>query len=277
MKSDYQDLSYKLSEFSVSTLHFSGNDIQFHVHHHDEYEIVFINSGYGQRIIGGKVDSYSNGDFVLVNSMISHTWYPTTSSASVTVVQFSKQILNTFLTLPEFSFIIKQFKLLNTYIQFSPPNKTILSILEKTEKANGIEKVIIFIKLLNTMFKQIHSIMNITTSINYNLDQQNRINKILNYIQQNYQNELTLKNIANKHNMSVSNLCKFFKKHTTLTFSQYINRLRIHACCDKLNNTDLSISTIAYENGFNNISYFNRVFLMEMGCSPKQFRTKNSK
>lgn len=276
MKSYYQDLSYKLSQNSLSTLQMKGVEIVFDIHHHEEYEIVFINSGFGKRIIADKVQTYNDGDFILVNNFVPHTWYPCMSKAKVTVVQFKKTLIDLLIKFPEFNHLARFFNQLKTFAQLHTPDQYTLSILEKIHQATSIDKLFLLIHLLDQISTSQYQSIEVTSFVNYSNEQQKRINIILEHIHENFRTTLKLEEVASKHNMSVSNLCKFFKKHTAMTFSAYLNLLRIQSCCFMLENTDHSISTIAYENGFNNIAYFNRIFLGEMGCSPKQFRAKNS-
>jgi AraC-like DNA-binding protein len=72
--------------------------------------------------------------------------------------------------------------------------------------------------------------------------------------------------------MSESNFCKFFKKATSTTFSDYINDLRINEACNLLLFSDYSISEIAHASGFESLSYFNRVFLKKKQTTPSLFR-----
>jgi len=81
--------------------------------------------------------------------------------------------------------------------------------------------------------------------------------------------------VANLISLSESNFCKFFKKATGKTFSDYLNDIRIQESCQILLKTDLDINQIAAECGYDSLSYFNRRFLKKKGLTPKQFRKSN--
>ena len=102
----------------------------------------------------------------------------------------------------------------------------------------------------------------------YNNNDEFRINKVLTYLQNNYTEKIQLKNVANLIFQSESNFCKFFKKSTGKTFSNYLNDIRINEVCQMLLNTDKTINEIAYNCGFETLSYFNRVFLKKKKVSP---------
>ena len=72
--------------------------------------------------------------------------------------------------------------------------------------------------------------------------------------------------------LSVSAFCKFFKRASGKTFSDYTNEIRIAFACQLLIETDMSISEIATASGFDSMSYFNRVFLKKKKIQPAAFR-----
>ncbi len=75
--------------------------------------------------------------------------------------------------------------------------------------------------------------------------------------------------------MSEGQFCRIFKQTMNRTPMQYIMRYRIMQSCRMLIDTNKKIAEIANETGFNNISYYNKVFLNIVGCTPKQYRKSN--
>ncbi|MBQ8294858.1 MAG: helix-turn-helix domain-containing protein [Clostridia bacterium] len=70
-------------------------------------------------------------------------------------------------------------------------------------------------------------------------------------------------------------LCRLFKQHTGMTMTDYLNNIRINYAVMLLQTQNLSIQQIAFECGFNNISYFNRVFKDHYKMSPSQFKKRS--
>lgn len=99
-----------------------------------------------------------------------------------------------------------------------------------------------------------------------------RINKVCTYIQNHYSERISLQQVSELVFMTESNFCKFFKKATSTTFSDYLNDLRINEACHLLIYTEDNISKIAQDCGFESLSYFNRVFLKKKHVSPSLFR-----
>ena len=81
-----------------------------------------------------------------------------------------------------------------------------------------------------------------------------------------------LEEMAETFHLSKGHLCRFFRDLTKMTIIEYLNYYRISRSIYKLKHTDLSISEIAQQTGFPNISYFNRTFRKYMHQSPGQFR-----
>lgn len=101
-----------------------------------------------------------------------------------------------------------------------------------------------------------------------------RMQPVLDYIAQNYREEITLKELADLLPMSVGQFCRTFKEVTNQTPIAYLIRYRVLQSCALLNETDRKIADIARNVGFNNISYFNREFIRAIGCSPGRYRAE---
>lgn len=87
---------------------------------------------------------------------------------------------------------------------------------------------------------------------------------------------LDLEELADKCGVSKSHLCRVFKKTTGQTISQYLNHIRVERACRLLAETDIAIEEIAIASGFNNASYFFRVFKKQVGKLPMEWRKNHS-
>lgn len=104
---------------------------------------------------------------------------------------------------------------------------------------------------------------------------QERLEPVLAYIAENYSYEITLKELADIIPMSEGQFCRVFRQTMNRTPVQYLMRYRIIQSCRLLIETDKKIAEIANLAGFNNISYYNKVFLSIVGCTPKEYRNSN--
>jgi len=100
----------------------------------------------------------------------------------------------------------------------------------------------------------------------------NRLKKVILYIQDNYQEPIRTRDLSELIPMSEGQFCRFFKMMTRKTPVDYINSYRIRQAADLLQQSERKISDIAFEVGFDNVSYFIKVFRKAMKCSPSEFR-----
>lgn len=100
------------------------------------------------------------------------------------------------------------------------------------------------------------------------------LKEIILYIEKEYQNDITPSDVAQYINFSTSHFMKFFKQHTHMTFTQYLNQYRLNKASQLLQTTNLPVLDISIQVGFNNLSYFNRLFKAHFNTSPLKIRNK---
>lgn len=102
----------------------------------------------------------------------------------------------------------------------------------------------------------------------------NKLKSVLAYIRENFAKDITLEDMALIAGFSEKYFCKFFKDMTGTTPVQYLLTYRIERAARKLLGSDLSVTQIAYDCGFNDLSYFIKTFKTFKGVSPKDYRTR---
>lgn len=95
---------------------------------------------------------------------------------------------------------------------------------------------------------------------------------IMEYLRENYDSKISIGELSAKFHMSEGHLCRFFKAMTKMSIVEYVNYYRINQSAELLKETDREIGEIAGMTGFNNISYYNKVFRRYMHVTPSQFR-----
>lgn len=98
------------------------------------------------------------------------------------------------------------------------------------------------------------------------------LKKALAFMRANYDNQITLADIADAAGISPKYLCTFFKEMTDKTPFEYLNVYRVERAARKLINSDSPVTQIAYSCGFNDLSYFIKTFKQIKGVTPKNFR-----
>ncbi|ORX23784.1 beta-xylosidase XynB [Thermoanaerobacterium sp. PSU-2] len=101
-----------------------------------------------------------------------------------------------------------------------------------------------------------------------------RMNKILKYIKQNYNQQISLYDVAKANYLTPEYLSKFFKKHMNLTFTKYLAEIRLGEAVKELIQTDHSVTEIAMKNGFPNLASFNKIFKEKYDTTPAHYRNE---
>ena len=99
-----------------------------------------------------------------------------------------------------------------------------------------------------------------------------RLNKVFQYISDNFQRKITLSEIASVANLSAKAFCRYFKSKTKKTYYNFLLEVRVAHACNLLLEKDMTIYEVCYESGFNNLSNFNRYFKKIMNKTPFEFK-----
>jgi AraC-like DNA-binding protein len=224
------------------------------------------------------VNYYSEGDVLVLGSNIPHV-FKSDIQASKT-----SHMLTLFFTKASFGshfFQLEELKELQPFFKradhgFKPTSRTehIKDLFLKLEKSSKVDRFITLIEILKTISKADYkSLSSFIYDKKYSINEGNRMRDVFEYTMNNYQNNINLEVIANVANMTKNAFCKYFKRRTNKTYIHFLNELRIEHACKKLTlNKDISISEIAEQVGFNNMSNFNRQFKTIKKLSPSEFK-----
>ena len=252
-------------------------------HFHSEFEIVYVLKSSGKRFVADSIESFQEGDITLMGSNLPHFWKSDVpddtdhgNRVNAIVVQFHKDFFREEITsYPEFHSINELLKRAARGIHFSKTSgEKIGKMLKRMLKLNGLERMLYFIKLMDTM-AQIEN-YRILASKAYLLEDHkelnNRLDKIMHFINTNYQRKITQEEVASKIGMTTAAFCRYFKEKTGKGFIFFVNEMRIGYACKLLVENQLSISQICFECGFNNISNFNRMFKRQTSFTPGEYQ-----
>ena len=131
-----------------------------------------------------------------------------------------------------------------------------------------------FINMLTIFAQHLASIGN-SIKIKENAREPQTVKRARQYIEHNFDKRLSLEEAAKAVNTSVRYFCKVFKKSTSMTFIDYLTRLRIEKSKNLLLDPNKRISEIAYEVGFESLTQFNRSFKKLCGQTPTEYRKVN--
>jgi len=252
-------------------------------HYHREFEIVSVLKSYGTRYVGDSIESFNEGDIVLLGSNLPHYWknheifYTQNPDYRVNavVVQFSPELFShTTLSLPEFAAIQRLLQNAQRGIRFTDQrNKTINRRLLRMLRLTGMERYLELLAILHQMASctQYQLLAGAHFEKNKIEETDQRLSKILTYINYNYTKKISIDDIASLSGMNVTALCRFFRQKTGKTIVCHTNEMRIGFACKLLVEARLSISQIALECGFNNLSNFNKTFKSITSYTPTEY------
>jgi len=252
-------------------------------HFHSEFELVYVLKSSGKRFVADSVEPFVEGDITLLGSNLPHFWKSEDHSSesegmrvNAIVVQFHKDFFREEInSYPEFHRISGLLKRAARGIYFAPQAaEKIGRMMKRLLNLNGLERMLYFIKLMDTMARTEN--YRILASKAYQLEEQkelnNRLDKIMHFINTNYQRKISQEEVATKIGMTTAAFCRYFKEKTGKGFIFFVNEMRIGYACKLLIENHLSISQICFECGFNNISNFNRMFKRQTSYTPGEYQ-----
>ena len=258
----------------------SKKEFDFPLHFHEEIELNFIQNAAGaKRMIGDHVEEIDDIELVLVGPNLQHGWFTNKCKGKIIkeiTIQFHRDLFDEkFLQRNQLSFIKALFQRSVRGVLFS--KETALSIMPRingiTQK-HGFDSVLELMSILHDLSISRNFRTLSDASFNKELPSYNsrRIEKIMEYVNNNFSQNITLSDAAKLAGMTEVSLSRFFKSRTGKTFVDTLNDIRLGHASRMLIDTTHSINEIAYKCGFNNMSNFNRIFKKKKDSTPKDFR-----
>lgn len=247
-------------------------------HYHPEIELVYVNGGSGKRQIGSHVSYYNNGDLILIGSNLPHCGFTDdqTGNKNETVIQMKPDFLGSaFMALPEIQNIGLLFNQAKGGIAFGEATKKAVGErIEAMQKLPQFERLMAMLGILNELhLAQDFKVLNAEGfAMETQVQDNDRINLVFNHVKDNFQNPITLEEMASLVSMTVPSFCRYFKKITNKTFTRFVNEYRVVHASKLLAEKPIGIAEICFESGFNNFSYFNKTFKELTGKSASEYR-----
>lgn len=275
MKPFYEDISGRKGVQSFVAYTLNVPQFEFRWHYHPEYELTLILKGSGKRLVGDSHEGFVPGDLVLIGPSMPHTWVsdPLETDCRAVVIQFPAEFIRPFLLLQEFAQVERMLSASARGLFF--PGEQAAAGLAGLASLPGSERVLRLMDVLERLSRQPYlplasqDFTPVTGGEN-----ETRINKVCRYVHRNVDRKIGLEEVSRLVGLSEPAFCKFFKRATGKTFSDYVNDIRISRACNLLTGSDQPVGVIAYSCGFENMAYFNRVFLRKKSINPKAFRER---
>ena len=247
-------------------------------HFHPEIELVYVNKGKGTRHIGNHISYFNNSELILIGSNLPHHGFTDRlmSNGTETLIQIKQEVLgDLLLNMPEMQQITKLFERSKKGIIFKRETKNNVGPkIENLINTSGLNRIIKLLEILNILSKaEDYTLLNADGfAFESKTIDNNRIDIIYKYLSQNFQSHISLETIAEKVSMTIPAFCRFFKKTTGKTFTKLVNEYRIVHATKLLSESQITITDVAFESGFNNFSHFNKLFKEFTGKSASKYR-----
>jgi AraC-like DNA-binding protein len=252
----------------------------FPLHYHEEYELnLILNAKGAKRIVGDHIDTIGEAELVFVGPNLSHAWFThecASSEIREVTIQFHKNLFDEqMLKRNQLSFIRNMFQRSQKGILFSVETIERIKprILALTQKS-GFDSVLELISILHdlSISRNMHTLSEAEFSKDAYNHNSRRLDKVFEYMNQNYGQQISLSEVAKIANMSEVSFSRFIKQRTGKTYVDSLNEIRIGHANRMLIDTTYGIGEIAFKCGFNNLSNFNRIFKKKKNTTPKDFR-----
>ncbi len=251
--------------------------------HHPEFEIHLIRQGSGRLVAGDYIGEFAAGHVALIGPDLPHDWIGDLAPGEHlpgrdVVLQFDGAALLALRgTLPEMGDLQRLFEQARRGLEFTGATAVQAArLLEEIGPAQGLERLILFLQLVNTLMKAPAHEVRLLASTWYapTLDARSseRINKAFDYLLTELTSDIRLSVIAQRLDMSDPGFSRFFKRTTGHCFIDLMRKLRVQRACRLLLHSEMSVSDICFEVGYANLSNFNRHFRVEMQQTPSEYR-----
>lgn len=246
-------------------------------HQHIEHEIILFKQGHGASYVGNFVGDFKPGDIFLVGSNLPHTFQKHDKDlvTSALVVQFRDDCWGTgFLEMPESRPVKTLLETAGRGLRITGRCRQLLAeLLLQLEQATGFERTILLCRCLHQVaHTPAYDMLSSQQPIGFQARHKERIDKILRYTIEHFQDPIALGEVAANAAMSVPAFCSYFKKCTKKTYIDFLNEVRVGHACKQLIDTQNNIAAVCYESGFNTLANFNKQFLRVKGLTPSAYR-----
>jgi AraC-like DNA-binding protein len=250
-------------------------------HYHPEFELVYVEADAGIRHVGTHISTYTQNDLVFIGGNLPHLNfdYRLRSDYHQIVVQLRCDFMGTALGLvPELSDITALFKDAAYGIAFYGDTKlAVAKRLKELSALSAFDQLLQLISILQLLAGSAER-----TMLNHDLESRNfilkdkiRMGAVYEYIDAHYHSDPDVNVVARKVNLTTPAFCRYFKRQTNMTFTDFLNQYRIERAKNLLMQGD-NVSETCYAVGLDSLSYFNKLFKALTGENPSDFRKRHN-
>lgn len=251
-------------------------------HRHPEYELHLIQATAGQMMIGDHVGPFEPGSLVLTGPNLPHNWVSAIGpreriAGRDMLVQFGPDLAHTlsqgFAELAEVGTLIAESAFGVEFLGETAARGA--RKLCAIGAAGGPSRLILFLDMMAELADDPagrRTLSRGAPSLGLHSVTSRRLERVIAFLGETFQRDVALAEAAEICNMEATAFSRFFKHQTGHNFAPYVNQLRVQHACSLLSGTDLPVTKICYESGFNNTANFNRQFFALCRQTPSAYR-----
>jgi len=261
---------------------FFSENIEFPPHWHEEIELIYVIEGTLQVGLNNEVFSLKPKDILVIGAREIHHFLQQTKWSKSIFIQFGLALFDSFSMMIGdrwfSSFFIghaEEGLHIGEYSVHHALESQILSIAEEYKNREEGYQMALKARLYDLMVILLRRLPMEEYSPERRqkqLQKLERLEKVFQYVEQNYERNISLREISRVANFSVYHFTRFFKEATGITFGQFLTSYRLRKAEQYLRDTEDLVVEVALKAGFNSIKTFNRVFKQHKGCAPSVYR-----
>ncbi|SMO72043.1 AraC family transcriptional regulator [Solitalea koreensis] len=247
---------------------------------HASFEIALTENCIGKHFIGDNIQDFEGTQLVLMGSYLPHCYHyyhqqDPSIQPQITTIHFAPDFLGKpFLQRPEATPLNELFIKASKGVLFNGSTvSNAKKIMQDMLLAKGLLRISLMLQLLDLL--SVDNSYQILSSPYYNVtegaDEKLKINKVFEYIFQNFTKEISLQEVANLVPMTPTAFCRFFKANTNRTLINFLKEIRISHAAKLLLEGKHNVTEACYHSGYNNLSNFHKHFKEVKGLSPRDF------
>lgn len=268
--------------FYFDHVHIVWNE-QISFHQSNDWEISYVITGSGTRVVGDTMETFSKGEIILLPPNLPHGWYFDENVhdkhgkiENITIIFPDSFLDKCSAAFPELKSATESLRAISTGMSIKGDQRPIVQkLMRAMTSQNNVEQLSTILLILSHISAT--NELQIVGSQKKQTRGLDKLQEVHRFMVTHYQEKITLDDAAQYVGMNSSSFCSFFKREKGISFFTALNEYRIKCSCIMLCETSMSIAEICTAVGFNDIPYFNRTFKKFKGVSPSDYRFDSSK
>ncbi len=247
-----------------------------HWHYHRATELTLVQRGAGTRFVADSIELFDAGDLTLIGTNVPHYLHQNSGSSGI-AIQWEFPLEHGVWSFGETAALRRLLETARRGLQISGPTAAATRRqMEELPTLGGLQRLGAFLQILGRLAeapaRELRPLASVPFSLSGTAAHQEAMRDAVSYILASYRETVYLPELLRLTGMSRATFSRQFRQHTGKPFAAFLNQVRLQAVCRALRDSTDNVGQIALNHGFNQLSFFNRLFRRELGVSPKHYR-----